>query len=70
LVEARVDMTWNVLTVALLQVLQDDNYLLSAKRLSAVLQVQARQRHPYAAAADEVEMAIRMRLLRDQNGEM
>jgi hypothetical protein len=56
--------------LAFLQVLQDGSYHLAAKRLSAVLKVQARQRHPYAAAADEVELTVRMRLLRDQNGKM
>jgi hypothetical protein len=63
-------ITLNVWGVPLVQVLRDDSYFLAAKRLSAVLKVQARQRHPYAAAADEVELAVRMRVLRDQNGKM
>jgi hypothetical protein len=46
-----------------MQVLRDDNYQQAAQRLAVVLQTQARQRHPYAAAADEFELAVNSRLL-------
>lgn len=45
------------------QVMQDDRYLQAAQRLAVVLQTQTRQRHPYAAAADEFELAVNSRLL-------
>lgn len=45
------------------QVMQDDSYQRAAERLAVVLQTQARQRHPYAAAADEFELAVNSRLL-------
>lgn len=53
--------------VACVQVLHDKSYHQAARELSAVLQTQARQRHPYAAAADEVELAVYKRLLKQQH---
>lgn len=43
--------------------MQDERYQQAAQRLAVVLQTQARQRHPYAAAADEFELAVNGRLL-------
>lgn len=43
-----------------------DSYRQAAQRLAVVLQTQVRQRQPYAAAADEVELAVYTRLLQNQ----
>lgn len=40
------------------QVLTDSSYRAAAARLSVVLKTQLKRHHPYAAAADEVELAI------------
>jgi len=45
-----------------MQVLQNSSYRAAAARLSVVLKTQLKRHHPYAAAADEVELAINTRL--------
>lgn len=50
----------------MMQVLETARYHEAAQRLSVVLQTQAKRRHPYAAAADEVELAVDMRRVQQQ----
>jgi hypothetical protein len=50
-----------------MQVASNDSYRQAARQLSHVLRTQAKQRHPYAAAADEVELAVYKHLLQQQH---
>jgi hypothetical protein len=49
------------------QVIHNESYRQAARQLSGVLRTQAKQRHPYAAAADEVELAVYRHLLQQQH---